>query len=76
MTIDGSFGDIVTCCRDIGNYKNPTISQHINIGFLETLDDHEAKTESFYDNVTNNNDAINKSNIMLSFNDDHSMIND
>ena len=69
------FREIVTCCRDIGNYKNPTISQHINIDFLEILDDHKAKTESFYNNVTNNDNVINKNDISLSVYDDHSMIN-
>ena len=39
---------------------------------METLDDHKAKTESFY----NNDDEINKNDITLSVNDDHSMIND
>ena len=43
---------------------------------METLDDHEAKTKSFYDNVTNNDDVINKYDIALSIDDDHSMIND
>ena len=70
------FWDIVTCCRDIGNNKNPTISQHINTDFLEALDDKEAKTESFHNNITNNGDVINKNEIILSVNDDHSTIND
>ena len=43
---------------------------------LETLDDHEAKTESFYNNVTHNDNVINKNDITLSVNNDHSMIND
>ena len=43
---------------------------------METLDDHEAKTESCYNNVTNNDNVINKNDIALSVNNDHSMIND
>ena len=39
------------------------------------MDDHESKTESFYDYTTNNDDAINNNNIILSINNDHSMIN-
>ena len=42
---------------------------------METLDDHKAKTESFY-NLTNHDDVINKNDIALSINNDHSMIND
>ena len=68
--------DIVTCCKDTGNYKNPTISQQINIDLLETLDDLEAKTESSYNNVTNNDDVKKNYHIALSVNDDYSIIND
>ena len=42
---------------------------------METLDNHEAKTKSFYNNVTNNDNVINKNDITLSVNNDHSMIN-
>ena len=59
----------------MGNDKNPTVSQQINIDLLEALDDHEAKTESFY-NLTNNDDVISENDIALSVNNDHSMIND
>ena len=68
------FCDIVTCCRHIG--KSPTTSQLINIDLLENLDDHEAKTKSFHNNVTNNDNIINTNNITFSVNNDHSMIND
>ena len=48
----------------------------MNIDLLKILDDHDAKTESFYNTVCNNDNIINKNNITLSVNDDHSMIND
>ena len=70
------FWDIVICCRHIENYKNPTISQHIKIDLLESIGDHEAQTESFYNNVTNNDDLINKNDVTLPVNNDHSTIND
>ena len=62
------FCDIVTCCRDIRNYKNPNKSQQINIDLLETLDDHEAKIKSF-NNLSSNDDVINENYIVLSVND-------
>ena len=43
---------------------------------METLDGHQAKTESFYNNVSVNNKVVNKNDISLSVNIDHSMIND
>ena len=69
------FCDVVICCRDIGNYKNTTISQQINKDLLETLENHEAKMESFY-NLANNDDIIIENDIALSVNNDHSMINE
>ena len=55
--------------------QNPNISPQTNIDLLETLDDNEAKTESFY-NLSNNDNVINKNDIALSVNYAHSMIND
>ena len=56
------FCDIVTCSRDIGNYKNPNTSQQINMDLWETFDDYEGKTESFY-NLSINYDVINENKI-------------
>ena len=66
---------MVTCCRDIGKNKNPTIFQLINKDLLETLGNYEATTESFYNNVTKNDDVINNNDITLSVPDNHSFIN-
>ena len=52
------------------------MTQHINIDFLETLDDHKVISTFIYNNVTNNDDVINKNDIILSVNDDYFTIND
>ena len=51
--------------KDIGNYKNPSISQQISIDSFKSLGDHEAKMKIFDKNKTNSVDDINHNAITI-----------
>ena len=53
---------MVTCCRDVGNYKNPKIKEHLEMNDVNILRTDETMIESYDEtiSVTNDNDESEK----------------